>query len=174
MVLIFSSCLDELNLGLADSDMKLLASQTHYFRQQHSEYMVDTIKQFLNNNNYKITDIKGLYFTNGPGGFTGNRLGIILAKTLKVLNDVEVYTIDTLSSLCANSTGWISLDAKSKKFYSGKFQKGKLLKSIIISQENKNTIELNNEIIQNMILKFKFATKHNSLLDIKPLYIKEL
>ena len=47
MVLIFSSCLDELHLGLANNDMKLLSSETHNFKQQHSEYMIYTINQFF-------------------------------------------------------------------------------------------------------------------------------
>ncbi len=174
MILVFSSTLDNLELGLLDNNWKIINQESHFLKQQHSELMVSKIKDFIWKEKLKLRDLSAIYFTNGPGGFTGNRLGIVFAKTIKVLSDIPIYTIDTLSSLITNQSGHLSIDAKSHKFYTAKFNKGIIQKPILITTNNQSTIKIDKNVIKNMVDKKDFAQKITNLNDIKPLYVKEI
>ncbi len=175
MVLFFSSCLDDLEIGLTNLKFKLIDKETHKLARQQSEFMISKIKKFLNKNNIDISNIKKIYFTNGPGSFTSNRLGVIFVKTLLILNsELQIYTIDTLSSLINNETGFVSISAKSGQFFTGKFKKGKLTGKIKITTEDKNNIIHNSSVVQNMINKIKDFKSIKHFNDIKTVYVKEI
>ena len=64
----------------------------------HSIYTVPMIEALLNENNFDINEISKIIVVNGPGSFTGIRVGLSIAKTLAYALNIPIVTI---SSLCA-------------------------------------------------------------------------
>ncbi len=58
----------------------------------------------LNNNGIKAKDIDNIYVSNGPGSFTGIRIGVTIAKTLAYTINKKIYPISELKILASTST----------------------------------------------------------------------
>lgn len=57
----------------------------------------------LNNNGIKAKDIDNIYVSNGPGSFTGIRIGVTIAKTLAYTLNKKIYPISELKILASTS-----------------------------------------------------------------------
>lgn len=86
-------------------------------------------RQFLGNNDYLKTafeqleqlDLKKInkvVVSIGPGSFTGIRIGLMFAKTMALVNEVELYQINQLELLAiTNDVDKVALDARGNKYY---------------------------------------------------------
>ena len=66
---------------------------------KHSNYLMDTLNDMFNNNSMNIYDVDNIVVTNGPGSFTGIRVGITIAKTLAWTLSKKLYELSTLDAL---------------------------------------------------------------------------
>lgn len=64
--------------------------------QSHSIHTMPMIDGILKDNNLKINDIKEIIVVNGPGSFTGVRIGVTIAKTLAFTLNIPIKTISSL------------------------------------------------------------------------------
>ena len=96
-----------------------------------SEGCLVAIKELLDSFDLTFKDIDEFYVTRGPGSYTGERIGLTIAKTLSVLNkNLKVYTTSTLEAMCFDSTDVTSvalLDAKNNAYFYGKYLDNKAL-----------------------------------------------
>ena len=77
-----------------------LQKESHY---EHGVLLMNMIKEIIEGNNLKVNDIKGIVAVNGPGSFTGLRIGLTIAKTMAYSLDIKVYLIDSLVSYLVSS-----------------------------------------------------------------------
>ena len=94
-----------------------------------SEGCLVTIKELLEDFNVTFKDIDEIYVTTGPGSYTGERIGLTIAKTMSVLNKkLKVYTISTLQAMCLAHQDEVTialLDAKNNAYFYGKYLNNK-------------------------------------------------
>jgi len=64
----------------------------------HSERTFEFIKELLDRHSLKIADLEAVLFSNGPGSYTGLRIGASAIKGLLFQQDVPLYTLPTLLS----------------------------------------------------------------------------
>jgi len=64
---------------------------------QHSKLLAVLINQLLNNNNIKQSDIIAVAISEGPGSYTGLRIGVSTAKGICFGNNIPLITINTLN-----------------------------------------------------------------------------
>ena len=64
----------------------------------HAKYLASMISDILNENNLSVKDIKDIVAINGPGSFTGLRIGLSAAKTLAYTLKIPIYLVSSLSS----------------------------------------------------------------------------
>ncbi|MBQ1496285.1 MAG: tRNA (adenosine(37)-N6)-threonylcarbamoyltransferase complex dimerization subunit type 1 TsaB [Bacilli bacterium] len=62
----------------------------------HSSYLVPFIKELLDLNNIKTNDINKIFVVNGPGSFTGTRIGVTVGKVLAFSNNIPVIPVSSL------------------------------------------------------------------------------
>ena len=74
----------------------------------HSKYLVPFIDEALKQNNLSPKDINKIYVVNGPGSFTGTRIGVTVGKVfaysigmylllkIKVIEYIMVFMIKTI------------------------------------------------------------------------------
>lgn len=67
----------------------------------HSDYAMPMIKEILDKNNLNVHNLGEILVINGPGSFTGVRIGVTIAKTLaytlnipiKAMSSIDAYAI---------------------------------------------------------------------------------
>lgn len=69
----------------------------------HSEKLLPLINKVLNDSNSKLSDMSMLACINGPGSFTGIRIGLATIKALAQVQKLNIFSINSLE-LIAYST----------------------------------------------------------------------
>lgn len=113
-----------------------------------SVFTLDKIKTMLDNNSLLPSKIDSILVANGPGSFTGIRIGVTIAKTLAYTLNKEIRTISSLEAMAISSTKKTDyivpiIDARRGYIYAGIYDKSynHILKDQYISLE-----KLKNEI----------------------------
>lgn len=93
----------------------------------HSTLVLPEIKRRLNEANIKINDIDNIYVVNGPGSFTGLRIGVTIAKIIGYTLNKRVIPISSLDLLATTAfdTDYIIpvIDARRGYVYAGVYDK---------------------------------------------------
>jgi len=93
-------------------------------KKTHSEKLMPLVEKLLEDLEFNINDIDVIAISEGPGSYTGLRIGASIAKSLAYAINVPLVNIPTMKSLAANiysSDKYIVpiMDAKSGRVYSG-------------------------------------------------------
>ena len=80
-------------------DDKLLASKEACIPNGHSKYTTSFIKMCLDNAGIDANDVDNIMVCNGPGSFTGVRIGVSIAKTYGYLIKRDITPISSLKEL---------------------------------------------------------------------------
>lgn len=84
------------------------------------------IKEALDSLDITMNHIDEIYVVNGPGSFTGIRVGVTIAKTLAWSLNKKIYTVSELEVLASNSKSKIIvplIDARRGFVYAGIYNK---------------------------------------------------
>jgi len=93
-------------------------------KKTHSEKLMPLIEKLLEDMEMKIQDIDVIAISEGPGSYTGLRIGAAIAKSLAYAINVPIVNVPTMKSLASNiyaSDKYIVpvMDAKSGRVYAG-------------------------------------------------------
>lgn len=87
------------------------------------------IDKALNESNITIDDVNKILLVNGPGSFTGVRVGVTIAKTLAYTKNIDIFTISSLEVMATTKveTEYIVplIDARRGYFFTGMYKNGK-------------------------------------------------
>lgn len=106
---------------------KLLASSFVNVRLTHSQTLMPMVENLLNAARLNIGDIEGLAISNGPGSFTGVRIGISAIKGLAAPRNLPCVAVSTLRAMAENylDTDCIVcavMDARCNQVYNALFE----------------------------------------------------
>lgn len=62
----------------------------------HASHLIPFIDEILKENNMTTKDINKIFVVNGPGSFTGTRIGVTVGKVLAYSNDIPVIPVSSL------------------------------------------------------------------------------
>ena len=93
----------------------------------HSETILPMIDEILTRNGLSLDDIDALSVNNGPGSFTGIRIGVAVVKGLAFDKDIPCYEVSTLDSIaynCKDKNGLVVavMDARRNQVYNSNYQ----------------------------------------------------
>lgn len=88
--------------AIAEDD-KLISSVSEDYGQNLSEVALPKIVSMFEENNLKPTDIDKIIVVNGPGSFTGIRIGITIAKIYAWSLNIDITTITSLEAMAISS-----------------------------------------------------------------------
>ncbi|WNS80388.1 tRNA (adenosine(37)-N6)-threonylcarbamoyltransferase complex dimerization subunit type 1 TsaB [Domibacillus sp. DTU_2020_1001157_1_SI_ALB_TIR_016] len=91
-----------LSIGLADGDV-ILAEQVTNVKKNHSIRVMPAIQTLMNEADIKPEDLEKIIVTNGPGSYTGVRIGVTIAKTLAWTLNIPLAAVSGLASLAASA-----------------------------------------------------------------------
>lgn len=86
-------------------DNSVLAQTTFLTKRTHSQVILPLCKELLKNTGIELRDIDGIAVANGPGSYTGLRIGISAVKAMAYALDIKCIGISTLESLAYNFMG---------------------------------------------------------------------
>lgn len=78
---------------------KLLAYYELFTEKSHSSALTLLIKNIIENTQKKLSDLQGIVLSQGPGSYTGLRVGTSVAKGLCYSLDIPLYAVDTLLAM---------------------------------------------------------------------------
>jgi len=109
-------------------DGKLIADIKEDFGKDLSSCALQKISELLNNNNIEPNDIDKIMVVNGPGSFTGIRVGLTIAKTYAWSLNKKISTISSLEAMAISSKSEYDyfipvIDARRGYVYGGIYDK---------------------------------------------------
>ena len=66
---------------------------------KHSEYFIPLLQELLEQNSVSFDDLRGIIVINGPGSFTGVRLGVVVAKMISYSKNIPLKALSYLQAL---------------------------------------------------------------------------
>ena len=170
-------------------DDKIIEKKVQKSINSHSVHTMPMIKEILETNNLTTKDLNQIEVVNGPGSFTGVRLGVTIAKTLSYTLSIPIKTISSLHAiaLSSNSTKKLVTLRDIKGVYYGLFDdentlleplnylNNKEFNEFIEANDYQNILvegveELDVLKIHEYLKKAKPTTHHH----LNPLYIKKI
>lgn len=82
---------------------KVLASSIKTSERHHSDFTMPMLDNILKDNNITVHNLNEILVVNGPGSFTGVRLGVTIAKTLAYTLNIPIKTITSLETLAISN-----------------------------------------------------------------------
>lgn len=93
-----------------DSEQKIFLSEASiYTRLTHSQIMIPLCTDVLKRAEKNINDIDVIAVANGPGSYTGLRIGISSVKAMSYVSGAKVCGVSTLESLAYNNIAFFGI-----------------------------------------------------------------
>lgn len=111
---------------------KLLGEAFSNVKRTHSQTLLPMVQNVLENTGTNIADVDVIAVSNGPGSFTGVRIGVALAKGLSDGMHKSCFAVSTLEAIaypCRDSEHMVCavMDARCAQVYAALFKNGKRL-----------------------------------------------
>ena len=84
-------------------DGKILSIIQERIPNEHSKYATSYVKRVIDEARIDANDVDNILVVNGPGSFTGVRIGVTIAKTYGYLINKEIIPVSSLKSLAISS-----------------------------------------------------------------------
>jgi len=105
----------------------LLAAQTEAAEKRHSDMITEVLGTLLNKTGLKTNDIEVIAVVNGPGSFSGLRVGLAFAKGMSLGLGCRLLALNALEALAFSAgagAGLLSpvIDAKKSQIYAALYE----------------------------------------------------
>ena len=150
----------------------------------HSEIAIPTLQELLRDCNVELKDFDEIIVVNGPGSFTGVRIGVTIAKTISYSLNIKIKTITSLEANGVSAKGDFDVicTRDTKGVYSALYKDGEFSEFTY-----RKTLEFNEFINQNhykyiedqeydykAILDYLKNKEYQNPHGVNPIYIKEI
>jgi tRNA threonylcarbamoyladenosine biosynthesis protein TsaB len=127
-ILALDSTANTSTVALLENDT-LLGLYTANTKNTHSETLLPMVKHLLSTLNVSIDQIDAYAVSNGPGSFTGVRIGVATVKGLAFGKDKKCVEVSTIEALAENLEGFNGIicpimNARRGQVYTGAFLNG--------------------------------------------------
>lgn len=122
-----------ITVAIIDND-KIVAKYYDRVDDDMASKIFPIIDSLISNINFEIKDINKVYVVNGPGSFTGVRIGVTIAKVLASQLNIDIYPISSLEYMASGTSNnaLALIDARRGFVYAGAYDKD--LKNIYLDQ----------------------------------------
>lgn len=92
------------SVAIADENT-IIGSSFINTKSTHSQTLIPMIEELLNHTNTNISELDAIAVNNGPGSFTGIRIGVAAVKGLCFNDNIKCIAVSTLYSMAYNVIG---------------------------------------------------------------------
>lgn len=153
----------------------------------HSVIIMPSLEKLLKSNNLLPKDINEIIVCNGPGSFTGVRLGVTIAKVYAYSLNIKIKSITSLECIAISSKKEKVLSCldDNNGIYYGLFSERKLINDYnyvtkkdfdkyVIQNDLKDIIVFNDKYDYNKIYDYMKNKKYENVHDVNPIYVKKI
>lgn len=182
ITLFIDSSRKSLSVALVNCDKLLFVSNVDS-HSKHSNFLMNEIKNILNKCNISIYNVDNFVVLNGPGSFTGIRVGVTIAKTICWALSKKLYQLNNLEALKVGvqdevvicvipdkvSDSYVGIYTKDNKFEDYTSITSEFLKfdnksiTIVSLEENDFANTLKNKLENNNDVKIRFINQYDYL-----------
>lgn len=117
-------------------DGQIIANEATNIKLNHSGGAMLAIERLLNRVNMTVKEIDAIAVSEGPGSYTGIRIGVTIAKTLAWTLKKPLVGVSSLKMLAANATlhqGIVCtlIDARRQNVYAGAYDTTKQFENVV-------------------------------------------
>lgn len=122
------TCTSTLSVGLVHEEV-ILGEWVSHLKRHHSKHLLPAVDGLLRQTGRALTDIGGIAVTQGPGSYTGVRIGVTTAKVLAWSLKLPLVGVSSLAALAVNGQRFSGRlipmwDARRKRVYAGHYRFG--------------------------------------------------
>ena len=144
----------------------------------HSVYTMPMIRKILQKNELSVNDIKQIVVCNGPGSFTGVRIGVTISKVLAYSLKIPIKTITSIEMVAANCNNDFVCVPENNGFYYAprinlddiKYMKKSDFETFKLNNDCGVDIKINYENFLSIVENKSCCNVH----DVNPLYVKKI
>ncbi len=101
MILFIATHTELITIALKTKDNLFIKTKESEY--SHSIYTMPMIEEIFRENNLNVKDLDEIVVVNGPGSFTGIRIGLSIAKTIAYALNLKIHTISSLKAYLISS-----------------------------------------------------------------------
>ncbi len=151
----------------------------------HLKNLIPGIKEILQKNNLEISDLNFVAINEGPGSWTGLRIGFATIKVFSLLNKIPLITFSSFDLIFVKNKihdGIMLIKSSDTNFYYCIVEKQEIIKKGIISgfellnkypSEEKYYLEEDEKLIISLVIKKFNDGNFADIYDVEPDYITE-
>lgn len=135
-ILAIDTSTNVLGVGIASNE-KIIGEYITNIKRNHSTRVLPAIDFLLKDCGMDIKEINKIIVANGPGSYTGLRIGLTIGKTLAWTLNIPIVGVSSLKLMAASARyfdGYISpvMDARRGNIFTGlyEYKEGKLMQAI--------------------------------------------
>ena len=145
----------------------------------HSIFVMPMIEEIFKENNLEIKDLESIIVVNGPGSFTGIRIGISIAKTIAYALKIKINTISSLTAYLISSEineNKMAIVKDNKGFYISAFDKdnNQIIEEQYREENNYDYKEVDYKLDINKIIEYCKLLESENPHFVKANYIKKI
>jgi tRNA threonylcarbamoyladenosine biosynthesis protein TsaB len=126
-------------LGVADKNEVRIVATAELAVRTYSARLIPEIASLLESKYATVRDVEAIVVVNGPGSFTGIRVGLSTAKGLAEGAGIPLIALSRLA-LLANASGLphvlTAVDAGRGEYYVGEYRNGNKLSEMLLNSED--------------------------------------
>ncbi|UNL85223.1 tRNA (adenosine(37)-N6)-threonylcarbamoyltransferase complex dimerization subunit type 1 TsaB [Priestia koreensis] len=127
-----------MGLALVD-DQQVVGEVITNIKKNHSVRVMPAIQALLKDCGWAPSDLERIVVAQGPGSYTGVRIGVTIAKTLAWTLQIPLVGVSSLEVLAANGryfNGYIAplFDARRGQIYTGLYQYNEKIETVVEDQ----------------------------------------
>ncbi len=166
-----------ITIGLKINDKIFVKTKESEY--SHSIFTMPMIKEIFEENKCNIKDLNEIIVVNGPGSFTGIRIGLSIAKTIAYALNIKIKTISSLTAYLISSNlneDKMCVIEDNKGYYVSVFDKNNksLVDEEYITEMNYKYKEVPHELNIGTIINYCSNIKGENVHTVKANYVKKI
>jgi tRNA threonylcarbamoyladenosine biosynthesis protein TsaB len=131
LILAFDTTAGGLSVALLNDD-KIIALTSVSLSNSQSQLLIPEIEKILREQKIWYQDLGLIAATNGPGSFTGSRIGLSCARIIKAATNLPLILVNGLEAMAfkyrgCNKNIFIALDASGDEFFCAEFRESEIV-----------------------------------------------
>lgn len=157
-------------------DLFIKTKESEY---SHSKFVMPMIKEVFEENNLDIHNLDEILVVNGPGSFTGIRIGLTIAKTIAYSLNIKIKCISSLTAYLVSSglsDDKMCVIEDNKGYYISVFDKNN---NVIVPECYVTSNEYDYELVENKldvlkVIDYSENINYENYYHVKANYVKEI